>query len=102
VLLPALTDAIPGLDGQVAADALIGAFAVHHDCDQPGNAEVMERTTSCGDVLGDLATAGIVPPEFVLPVGLILLSVLADLCRSDSDSVLRGDVTGGATSGARR
>jgi hypothetical protein len=89
VLLPALEDAIPGLDGQVAADALIGAFAVHHDCDQPGNAEVKERTTSCGDVLGDLAAAGAVPTELVLPVGLTMLSVLADFCRSDSASILQ-------------
>jgi hypothetical protein len=58
VLLPVLEDAVPGLDGQVAADALIGAFAVHYDCDQPGNAAVMARITSRGgNVLENLAMA---------------------------------------------
>jgi hypothetical protein len=89
-LLPALEGAVPGLDGRVAADALIGAFAVHYDCDQPGNAAVMARITSRGgNVLENLATLGAVPPAGVLPVGLAVLSVLAELCRSDSDSVLQ-------------
>jgi hypothetical protein len=43
VLLPVLDDAVPGLDGQVAADALIGAFASEYRCEQPGDAEVLER-----------------------------------------------------------
>jgi hypothetical protein len=91
VLLPPLTDAVPGLDGQAAANALIGAYAVHNNCDQPGNAEAMERicAISCGDVLGDLAAAGAVPTELLLPVGLTMLSVLADLCRSESPSLLQ-------------
>jgi hypothetical protein len=90
VLLPALQDVVPGLDGEVAADALIGAFAVHYDCDQPDNAEVMARVTSRGgNVLENLAAVGAVPPAGVLPVGLAVLSVLAELCRSDSDSVLQ-------------
>ncbi len=88
-----LEDAVPGLDGQVAADALIGAFAVHYDCDQPGNAAVIARITSRGgNVLENLAAAGAVPPAGVLPAGLAVLSVLsvlAELCRSDSDSVLQ-------------
>ncbi len=49
-----------------------------------------------GDILGvllpvleNLAAAGPVPPAGVLPVGLAVLSVLAELCRSDSDSVLQ-------------
>ncbi len=64
VLLPALEDAVPGMDGQVAADALIGAFAVHYDCDQFDNAAVMARITSRGgNVLENLAAAGAVPPE---------------------------------------
>ena len=89
VLLPVLEDAVPGLDGQVAADALIGAFAVHYDCHQPGNAEVMARITSRGgNVLENLA-AGAVPPAGILPAGLAVLSVLNELCRSDSDSVLK-------------
>ena len=52
VLQPVLEDAVPGLDGQVAA-------------------------------------AGAVPPAGILPAGLAVLSVLAKLCRSDSESVLQ-------------
>jgi hypothetical protein len=90
VLLPVLADAVPGLDGQAAADALIGAFAVHYDCDQPDNAAVMARITSGGgNVLENLAAAGAVPPRDVLPVGLTILSALAQLCRSDSASLLQ-------------
>ena len=90
VLLPVLEDAVPGLDGQVAADALIGAFAVHYDCDQPDNAAVMARVTSRGgNVLENLAAAGAVPSAGILPAGLAVLSVLAELCHSDSDSVLQ-------------
>ena len=46
VLLPALEDAFPALDSHIVADALIGAFAAFHDCDQPDNAAVMARITS--------------------------------------------------------
>ena len=42
-----------------------------------------------GDALENLATAGAVPPSDVLPVGLTILSALAQLCRSDSASVLQ-------------
>lgn len=42
VLLPVLEDAVPGLDSQIVADALIGAFAVHYDCDQPGDGNLSE------------------------------------------------------------
>ncbi len=90
VLQPVLEDAVPGLDGQVAADALIGAFAVHYDCGQPDNVAVMARITSRGgNVLENLAAAGAVPPAGILPAGLAVLSVLAELCRSDSDSILQ-------------
>ena len=50
VLLPALHDGLPSLDSQAAADALIGAFAKHYQCAQPGDAELLERI---GDVEGD-------------------------------------------------
>ncbi len=42
-----------------------------------------------GDPLENLATAGAVPPGDVLPVGLTILSALAQLCRSDSASLLQ-------------
>ncbi len=64
VLQPVLEDAVPGLDGQVAGDALIGAFAVHYDCGQPDNAAVMARITSRGgNVLENLVAAGAVHAE---------------------------------------
>jgi hypothetical protein len=90
VLLPALKDAVPGLDGQVVADALIAAFATEYRCELPGEAAVLERIRhGGGDALRNLVSAGAVPPAGVLPVGLALLSALAELCRSDSASILQ-------------
>jgi hypothetical protein len=90
VLLPVLDDAVPGLDGQVVADALIGAFATEYRCEQPGDDEVLERIKRHGgDALENLATAGAVPPGDILPVGLAILSALARLCRSGSASLLQ-------------
>ena len=61
--------------------------------DEPDHAEVMARITSRrGNVLENLAVVGAVPPAGVLPVGLAVLSVLAEFCRSDSDSVLQRTV----------
>jgi len=89
VLVPALGDAVPGLDGQVTADALIAAFATEYRCEQPGDAEVLARIEHRGgDALRNLVAAGAVRPADVLPVGLTVLSALAQLCRSDSASVL--------------
>jgi len=89
VLVPVLDDAVPGLDGQVTADALIGAFATEYRCELPGDAEVLERIKGYdGDALRNLVAAGAVRPADVLPVGLAVLSALAHLCRSDSASVL--------------
>jgi len=41
-----------------------------------------------GDALENLATAEAVPASDVLRVGLTILSALAQLCRSESPSVL--------------
>ena len=90
VLLPALRGAVPGLDAQAAADALIGAFARHYQCEQPGDAELLERIGRVqGDALVNLVRSGAVPPRDILPVGLRLLSALARLCRSNSASLLQ-------------
>ena len=90
VLLPVLATAVPGVDSQIAADALIGAFSTEYRCELPGDAEVLERIKRpSGDPLEDLAAAGAVPPSDVLLVGLTILSALAQLCRSDSASVLQ-------------
>ena len=89
VLLPVLEKAVPSLDGRVAADALIGAFATEYRCEQPGDAEVLQRIERHdGNALENLVTAGGVPPRDVLRVGLTLLSALAQLCRSDSASLV--------------
>ena len=77
ILLPVLDRTVPGLDGQVIADALIGAFAHHYRCEQPG------------DALENLVASGAVPPADILPVGLMILSALAGFCRSSSDSILQ-------------
>jgi hypothetical protein len=90
-LLPVLDRAVPSLEGRVAADALIGAFATHYRCEQPGDSAVLERITrpDSGDALENLVATGAVPPSGILPVGLRVLSALAGLCRSDSVSLLR-------------
>ncbi len=83
-------DAVPGLDARVAADALIAAFATEYRCELPGDAEVLERIEHRGgDALRNLVAARAVPAADVLPVGLAVLSALAQLCRSDSASVLQ-------------
>ena len=90
VLRPVLADAVPGVDAQVTADALIGAFATEYRCEQPGDAEVLGRIKRYGgDALRNLVAAGAVPPADVLRVGLAMLSALTQLCRSDSASVLQ-------------
>jgi hypothetical protein len=90
VLLPVLADAAPDLNSEVAADALIGAFATEYRCELPGDAELLERIGHLGgDPLENLVAAGAVPPGGILPVGLAILSALAHLCRSGSASVLQ-------------
>jgi hypothetical protein len=90
VLAPVLDGIIEGLDGHFVADALIGAFARHYRPEQPGDAEVLERVGHYGgSALENLVAAGAVPPGDILPVGLTLLSALAQLCLSDSPSLLQ-------------
>jgi hypothetical protein len=89
VLAPALDDALPG-EGQVIADALVRAFAHHHQCEMPGDAQVLERLgdLGSGDPLEDLVAAGLVTPRDSVRVGLTALSALSALGRSGSPSVL--------------
>ncbi len=90
VLLPVLAGAVPNLDSEVVADALIGAFATEYRRELPGDAELLDRIGHPGgDALEGLVAAGAVPPSDVLPVGLAILSALAQLCRSGSASVLQ-------------
>jgi hypothetical protein len=81
---------VPALDGQVAADALIGAFSSEYRCELPGDEEVLRRIGHPGgDALENLVTPGAVAARDVLAVGLMMLSALAALCRSGSASVLQ-------------
>jgi hypothetical protein len=80
--------AIPPLDGRALADALACAAVTDFRRELP--ADVLRRTgPPTGNVLGTLVRVGGVPPREVLRVGLAVLSALADLCRSDSVSILR-------------
>jgi hypothetical protein len=91
VLARVLDDAVPGLGGRVAADALIGAFAREYRCEEPGDAELLDRIGRevSADALENLVGAKAVPARDVLRAGLTILSVLAELCGSESVSVLR-------------
>jgi hypothetical protein len=89
VLLPVLDSTVPGLNGQVVADALIDAFAHHYRCDLAGDAELLQRIgRKAGDALENLVVSGAVRPGDALPVGLMILSALAGFCRSSSPSIL--------------
>ena len=85
-----LDGVVPGLDGRIAADALIGAFPNHFECEHPCDAELLERLADFhGDAIVNLVRPGAVKPADALQVGLRLLSALAALCRSDSVSLLQ-------------
>jgi hypothetical protein len=92
VLRSALAEAAPDLDSGPVADALVGALAEHYRCEQPGDAEVLDRVGRDvpGDPLEHLVATGTVPPGDVLRVGLTVLAALARLCMRGSASVLAG------------
>jgi hypothetical protein len=90
VLARALDGAVPGLDGQAAAEALVAAFAEEYRCELPGDAELLDRIGYPGsNALEILVAAGAVPPADVLRAGLMILAVLAGLCRSGAASLLQ-------------
>jgi hypothetical protein len=79
---------IPRLCGRALADAFACAAVTDFRRELP--ADVLKRTgPPSGNLLETLVHVGGVPPREVLRVGLAILSVLADLCRSDSASILR-------------
>jgi hypothetical protein len=49
----------------------------------------MQRTFFVGEALQELTDARVVPPRDILRVGLTILSALAEICKSDSASILR-------------
>ena len=55
-----LDAAVPGLDGQVAEDALIGAFSTEYRCEQPGDAEVLGRIEYRRRRAGEAEATGLV------------------------------------------
>jgi hypothetical protein len=90
VLSPALDGAVPGLAGPAVADVLTGGRATPYLCELPDYVlKRMHPTFAVGGALLEFADARVVPPRDILRVGLTILSVLAELCRSDSASILR-------------
>lgn len=90
-LAPVLDESVPGLEGRAVADLLIGAFARHYRCEEPGDAELLDRIgrEASGNPLEELAAAKAVAPREVLRAGLTVLCVLAEQARSGSNSILR-------------
>jgi hypothetical protein len=89
-LSPALDDIVPGLDGRAVADIITGGRATPYLCKLPDHVlKRMQRTFSPEGALLELAGSRVVPPVDILRVGLAILSVLSDLCKSDSPSILR-------------
>jgi hypothetical protein len=91
VLARVLDDAVPGLEGRVVADALIGAFAREYRCEGPGDAELLDRIGRevSADPLENLVAAKVVHARDVLRAGLTILSVLTQFCSSESVSILQ-------------
>ncbi len=89
-LSPALDGIIPGLDGRAVADVLTGGRVTPYVCNLPDHVlRRMQRTFSAGGALLELADGRVVPPTDILRVGLTILSKVAELCQSDSPSILR-------------
>jgi hypothetical protein len=89
-LSPALDATVPGLEGRAVADVLTGGRAMAYLCKLPDHLlKRMQHPLVVGGALLDLADARAVPPRDILRVGLTILSALAELCKSDSPSILR-------------
>ncbi len=88
-LSPVLDGIVPGLDGRAVADVLTGGRAIPYLCKLPEYVlKRMQHTVFVGDALQELADARAVPPRDILRVGLAILSALAELCKSNSPSIL--------------
>lgn len=74
--------------GKVIAEDLVRAFPFHYQCQEPSDAQTLERLGRgpSGNPLINLIHARKVAPEDILRVGLIVLAALADLARTDADS----------------
>ncbi len=89
VVSPLVDGALPGR-GRVVAEALARAFSEHYACERAADVELLERlgTDTSGDPLRDLVSAGVIAPGDALRVGLEVLRRLAELCKTESVSVL--------------
>jgi len=70
--------------------ALFGAFSEHYSCERAADIELLESlgADTSGDPLRDLVSAGVIPPADALRAGLEVLGRLAELCKTESVSVL--------------
>jgi hypothetical protein len=88
-LSPSLDATVPGLEGQAVADILTGGRAIPYVCELPDYVlQRMKHGFSAGGALLELADARVAPPRDILRAGLTILSVLAELCKTDSPSIL--------------
>jgi hypothetical protein len=89
-LSPVLDATVPGLEGRAVADVLTGGRVIPYLCTLPDYVlKRMHRVFDVGNGLHELADARVVPPRDILRVGLTILSALAELCKTDSSSILR-------------
>jgi hypothetical protein len=75
---------------KVIAETLVRALADDYEFEEPGDTEALERLgrDSSGNVLLDLIDAEQVAPEDTLRLGLVILAALADMARTDAESIL--------------
>jgi hypothetical protein len=89
-LAPALDGTVPGLEGRVVAGVLTGGRAMPYLYKLPDHLlKRMKPVFAVGGALEEFADERLVPPRDILRVGLTILSALAELCKSDSPSILR-------------
>ncbi len=79
-----------GPDAKIIAGTLLGALTVNYAFEEPGDLETLKRLghSTSGNVLLDLIDAEQVAPENALRLGLVILAALADLARTEAESVL--------------
>jgi hypothetical protein len=87
VLELALEGVVPGLEVRSLVGALIAASYTSED--PAGGRPLHQRLSLSDNPLELLALDEELPPKDILPVGLLVLSALARLCQSDSNSVLQ-------------
>jgi hypothetical protein len=88
-LSSALDAIVPGLEGRAVADVLTGGRVLPYLHKLPDYVlERMQRTFAVEGALLEFTDADVVPPSDILRIGLTILSVLAEFCKTDSPSIL--------------